>query len=415
MILELSFKYQYTYFLHPYIVEDSNYEKYILRLLKDKKINLRIFEKEKDLEIYNYFSPNIRENLFPTFELRDENLKSFKQMKNEGKAKILAKHPCVCFEYFLNDVVQENVGEDSGVLFNIPKIDIICFNTGICFISFKTTVEQSEKFADILNFNYKFKEINSEFTGLKQYENINIQTNSLKSISEISNIIKEITGSLKNTSDIENKFYTFGYTCIPSEYWNDRNEFESFENEFLKYVNTCPSSYLTDLNKRSDEQNLSVISKLRYVRTGITKSNCNLLCSTVDMYNYTKLPYEYETVMYFTYILRLYQKIFLKQVNTEFKSYNKIMGIRKRFIEFTKTMWAKDITTDDTGSLYYKILGSTFELEEQFEQIRKKYEIIYKDLDIEKNNRNYSIMVMLLIVSLILNTFTIIAYMFMGQ
>ena len=63
--------------------------------------------------------------------------------------------------------------------------------------------------------------------------------------------------------------------------------------------------------------------------------------------------------------------------------------------------------------LYYKILGNAFELDDQFEQIRKKYEIIYKDLDIEKNNRNYSIMVMLLIVSLILNTFTIISYMFM--
>ena len=131
------------------------------------------------------------------------------------------------------------------------------------------------------------------------------------------------------------------------------------------------------------------------------------------MYNYTKLPYEYETVIYYTYILRLYQKTFLTQVNTEFKSYDKIIHIRKRFIDFTKTMWAKEITTDDTGSLYYKILGSTFELDEKFEQIRKKYEIIYKDLDIEKNNRNYTIMVMLLIVSLILNTFTIISYLFM--
>ncbi len=131
------------------------------------------------------------------------------------------------------------------------------------------------------------------------------------------------------------------------------------------------------------------------------------------MYNYTKLPYEYETVIYYTYILRLYQKIFLKQVNLEFRSYDRIIHIRKKFIEFTKTMWAKEITNDDTGSLYYRILGSSFELEDLFEQIRKKYEIIYKDLDIEKNNRNYSIMVMLLILSLILNTFTIIAYMFM--
>lgn len=410
--MELSFKYQYTYFLHPYTIDEEKYEKYILKLLKDKKIILRIFEKEKDLEIYNYFSPTIRENLFPTFELRDEPLRNFKEKSKEKQAKQLAQHSCVCFEYQL-DAPKREPEKDGGVLFNIPKIDIICFNTGICFISIKTTVEQSEKFADILNFNYKFKEINSEFTGLKQYENINIQTDSLRSISEIKNLIKEITGTGKNVLDVENQFYTFGYTCIPSEYWNDRNEFESFENEFLKYVNTCPSSYLTDLNKKSEEQNLSIISKLRYARTGITKSNCNLLCSTVDMYNYTKLPYEYETVTYYTYILRLYQKIFLKQINTEFKSYNKILKIRKRFIEFTKTMWAKDITTDDTGSLYYKILGSTFELDEQFEQIRKKYEIIYKDLDIEKNNRNYSIMVMLLIVSLILNTFTIIAYMFM--
>lgn len=410
--MELSFKYQYTYFLYPYIIESEKYEKYLLRLLKDKKVTLRIFEKEKDLDIYNYFSSNIRQNLFPTFEIRDNDLRNFKELNNEKKAKILSKHGCVCFEYMLGQTVEGNE-QENGVFFNIPKIDIICFNTGICFVSIKTTIEQSEKFSDILNFNYKFKEINSEFVGLKQYENINIQTEMLEDARQITDIIKDITGNQKESEDIENKFYTFGYTCIPSEHWNDRNEFESFENEFLKYVNTFPSNYITDLNKENEEQNLSIISKLKYSRTGITKSNCNLLCSTVDMYNYTKLPYEYETVIYYTYILRLYQKIFLKQVNLEFRSYDRIIHIRKKFIEFTKTMWAKEITNDDTGSLYYKILGSSFELEDLFEQIRKKYEIIYKDLDIEKNNRNYSIMVMLLILSLILNTFTIIAYMFM--
>ncbi|MCI8291218.1 MAG: hypothetical protein HFJ25_03055 [Clostridia bacterium] len=411
--MELSFKYQYTYFLHPYIIESGKYEKYILRLLKDKKSTLKIFEKEKDLDIYNYFSPNIRENLFPTFELRDERLRNFKELNNEKKAKILAKDSCVCFEYLLGETVQGKVGRENGIFFNIPKIDIVCFNTGICFLSIKTIIEESEKFSDVLNFNYKFKEINSEFASLKQYENINIQTDILKDVTEISDIIKDITGTQRNDTSLENKFYTFGYTCIPYECWNDKNGFENFDNEFLKYVNTFPSNYITDLNRQSEEQNLSTISKLKYSRTGITKSNCNLLCSAVDMYNYTKLPYEYETVIYYTYILRLYQKIFLKNINNQFKSYDKIIHIRKNFIDFTKTLWAKEITNDDTGSLYYRMLGNTFELDEQFEQIRKKYEIIYKDLDIEKNNRNYSIMVMLLILSLILNTFTIIAYMFM--
>ena len=410
--MELSFKYQYTYFLYPYMIEQSKYEKYIVRLLKDKKSKLRIFEKEKDLDIYNYFTPNIREKLFPTFEIRDEQLKIFKNLSIERQAKILSKHSCICFEYFLGDFVQGKVGRENGIFFNIPKIDIICFNTGICFLSIKTTIEESEKFADVLNFNYKFKEIKSEFTGLKQYENINIQTDVLKDVTQINDVIENITGTQKLYSDIENKFYTFGYVCLPYENWNDRNEFENFDNEFLKYSNTFPSNYIADLNKESEEQNLSIISKLKYSRTGITKSNCNLLCSAVDMYNYTKLPYEYETVIYYTYILRLYQKIFLKYINEEFRNYSKIINIRKKFIEFTKNLWVKEITTDDTGCLYYRILGSTFELDEQFEQIRKKYEIIYKDLDIEKNNRNYTIMVLLLILSLVLNTFTILAYMF---
>ena len=203
--MELSFKYQYTYFLHPFIIENGKYEKYLLRLLKDKKITLRIFEKEKDLDIYNYFSPNIRENLFPTFELRNENLKKFKELSNEKKAKILSTHSAVCFEYTLDEVVQGKMGRENGIFFNIPKIDIICFNTGICFLSIKTIVEESEKFSDILNFNYKFKEINSEFIGLKQYENINIQTGMFDNVTEIKSLISEITGNQKNYSEIEKR------------------------------------------------------------------------------------------------------------------------------------------------------------------------------------------------------------------
>ena len=130
------------------------------------------------------------------------------------------------------------------------------------------------------------------------------------------------------------------------------------------------------------------------------------------MYNYTKLPYEYETMIYYTYILRLYQKLFLEHINSEFKNYDKIIKIRKKFIEFTKTLWAKEITTDDTGSLYYRILNETLEIDELFEQIGKKYEIIYKDLNIEKNNRDNVIVVLLLIVSLVLNTITILIHLY---
>ena len=47
--MELKNRYQYTYFIHTFLINKSRYGKYISRLLKDKKFNLRIFEKQKGL------------------------------------------------------------------------------------------------------------------------------------------------------------------------------------------------------------------------------------------------------------------------------------------------------------------------------------------------------------------------------
>ena len=417
--MELSVKYQYTYFLYPYTVDINKYPRYLLKLLKDNRCKLKIFEKEKDLDIYNYFNTSIRASFMPTFELRNEALREYNELSDEKKARFLVEHPCVIFDYDIAGYeeikkIDTRRRDDNSILFTLSKIEIICFNTGICFIALKTNIENTESFADLLNFNYKFREMYSEFDGLKQYENINIVTNSFKDVNQIKSIIEDIAGERdKNKNPVnKHKFYTFAYTCIQGENWNDRNPFENFENEFLKYANVCPSNYLTDLNKKSSEQNVSVISKLKYVRTGITNTSCNLLASTVDMYNYTKLPYEYENQIFYTYVLRVCQSIFLNQINTEFKKYNQIIKIRKQFIKFAKNLWVKDVTTDDTGSLYYRVLKNTFELDDLFEEIRKKYEIIYKDLNIEKNNRDNSIIVMLLILSLILNTFSIVTYLY---
>ena len=266
-----------------------------------------------------------------------------------------------------------------------------------------------------MNFNYKFKEINSEFKDLKQFENINIQTGIYKDSKEITDVINEITGENKNKDLINNKFYTFSYTCIPSDYWNDRSGFENMESEFLKYANTFPSNHIVGVNKDNDEQNLSIISNMKYSRTGITKTNCNLLCSTVDMYNYTKLPYEYETSIFYTYVLRLYQKLFLTHINSEFKNYEKIIKVRRKFAEFTNDFWSKEITDDDTGSLYYRMINESLEVDKLFEEIGRKYEVLYKDLNIEKNNRDNMIVVMLLIASLVLNTITILSYLYLKQ
>ena len=94
-------KYQYTYFIHPFMIDATKYDKYILRLLEDKRCKYKVFEKEKDLDIYNFFLPNIRSFLFPTFELRGGLLKNFNILDNAGKAKIIAKDSVCCLHMIL--------------------------------------------------------------------------------------------------------------------------------------------------------------------------------------------------------------------------------------------------------------------------------------------------------------------------
>lgn len=417
--MELKTKYQYTYFIHPYIIDEKKYSKYILKLLKDKKSQFKIFEKEKDLDLYNYFLPHMRNNIFPTFEFRNEKLRNFNDLSLEAKSKIIAKQNMACFDYNFAEDIQGKMGEENGIFFSIAKIQIICFNTGICFLVIKTHVEETDAFADLLDFNYRFKSINSEFASLKDYENIKIQTDIFNDIKDISELISQISGGyqrkISGTKDelSNSQFFSYSYACIESDKWNEKNEFIYIENEFYKYANALPSNYISDFNKTNIEQNLHIIDKFKYSKMAVTQTCANILCSGIDTFNYTKLPYQYENEYFYTYILTLYQKMFLKKLNYDFKEYEKITKMREKFINFTKLFWEKEITVDDTGSLYYRTIKRTLELEELYEEIKTKYEIVYKDLNIEKNNSYYSIIIILLIFSLIFNTINILFLMYL--
>ena len=413
-------KYQYTYFIHPYIIEESKYDKYIQKLLKDKKCTYKIFQKEKDLDIYNFFLPNIRKILFPTFDLRGDELRNFNSLDIEEKKKRIIRDSVACFTYNFAEDIQGKVGTEDGIFFKIEEIEIICFNTGICFFTMKTHLENTNKFIDLLNFNYRFKGINSEFASLKDYENIKIQTDTFKDMSDISELINQITGistKAKTTYDneqlVNSQFYTYSYVCVETSNWNEKTDFINIENDFLKFANVLPSDYNSDFNKANLEHNLHIIERLKYVKTTLSNTSSNIMCSGIDTYNYTKLPYEYENQYFYLYILTLYKKMFLMRLNIEFKQYDTIVKRKDIFIKFTKELWNKEITLDDGGALYYKTLNKTLELNELYEEIQNKYEVIYKDLNIEQNNVYYSVIVILLIFSLLFNTINIIFLMYL--
>ena len=192
--MELKTNYQYTYFIHPFIVKENRYQKYLLKLLKDKKCNIKIFKKEKDLKLYKYFLPEIRKFLFSSFDFTPNKLKELEKLPIETQSALLSRYPCTMFEYVLEKDIQGKTGEEKGIFFGIRKLEIICFNTGICFLCIKTNIENTNRFDDLLNFNYKFRDIKQQFQ-LSSFDKIRIQTDAFEDVKSFTDFIGQITGA----------------------------------------------------------------------------------------------------------------------------------------------------------------------------------------------------------------------------
>lgn len=406
--MELKTNYQYTYFVHPFILKDGKYQKYLLKMLKDKNCKLKIFQKEKDLRLYKYFLPKIREFLFSSFSFSNNKLKKLEELPVETQAALLSKYSCNIFEHTLKKDIQGKVEDKKGIFFNIQKIEIICFSTGICFLCMKTNVEEYAEFSNILNFNYKFKDLNQETADLDGYDNIRLQTDSFSDVESFRDFIKNITGSnieaMKLNLDTE-KFLTYSYSCIDQSAWNQENGFEAIEHNFIKYANILPA----DNSRNFELEKVKTFSKWKYAKLGLTKSGMVLFSSSQDMNNYTILPDEYENQYLYTYILNLYKKIYLKKLELEFKNASKVKKARKNFIDFTKNLWIQEITEDETGTLLNHKLQEVFELEKLYNEVKNKYDVLYKELNIEKNRKSTIMIAVILVISLIFNILNFIA------
>ena len=404
--MEIKNKYHYTYFIHPYVIKENKYNKYILKLLKDKKCKIRFFQKEKDLDIYTHFLPSIRRYLFPTFEFSKNKIRRFKEMPRETQAAILSKSPCTIFEYNIGKNVQGKMGKEAGIFFRIEKIEIICFNTGICFLNIKTNIEDSDKFEDVLDFNYKFRDINSEFSTLKDFENIRIQTNSFSDIKKINELINDITGNSNqiNNLDIDiNSFLVYSYTCIDQDVWNENKEFSEIEHEFFKYINVLPSGYNISFNNSNERKKVKTISNFKYVKYGFSKKGTSLLTSNIDTLNYTKIPHSFENEYLYTYILNIYKRIFLKKINMEYKQSSNMKRTRKRFVKFTQDLWIQESTNANLGGNLNQRWKESLELDQLYLEVKNKYDILYKEQNIEKTTKTNKVIMLVLVISLIIN------------
>ena len=409
--MELKINYQYTYFIYPYAIKQTKYKKYITNMLKNKRYKLELFDSFKDIDLYNYFLPSVRNSMFQDFTFTKEKINAFNKLSNSNKYRELLNQNCITFEYNLEEVMQGKIQEKDGIFFKILKIEIVCLKNGICFLLFKTHIEETDKFSDLLNFNYKFGNINLENKSLKKLEQIKIQTDAFSNIKKISEIITDITGKRVNSRNIDindDMFLTYSYVCIDSENWNKDTDFENIKNEFIKLSNVLPSN----TNVNVDYDKLTMITNSSFMRLRINNKGSFLICSSTDQNNYTKIPSIYERQYLYTYLISLGQRYYLKKLRKEFNNKKQNKKTLNKFINFTKDIWINEVTTEGLGQKIYKRCKEKMNLEELYYEVKVKYDTFYKNLKIEKNEKQNKVIIIMLIVAILLGISNLASWMF---
>lgn len=301
--MERKTKYQYTYFIYPYLIEEKNYSKYLYRLLKKKNCKLKQFDTKKDIQIDRYFLPEIKEKLFWSMDLNTEASKSYESMDNKMKAKLLSEKSCNFFEYHLEEDIPGKIGEEEGIFFDITKVEIVCFQTGICFLLLKTVLNEGANFSDVLNFNYKFRDIQSKIEHPKEYENIKIQTKKFNNMQTFSEFIEEIAGQNLQAKQINldtDRLITYSYACLDQNSWNENTDVQSIEKDFEKFYYIKPAG--AQINDRISQN--EAIYQEKYMYYGFTNNSTVLLTAENNFNNYTNLLYQHENEELYHFIDR---------------------------------------------------------------------------------------------------------------
>ena len=398
--MEIKTKYQYTYFIYPYVIDEKKYEKYLYHLLTNKNCKIKQFEKEKDAAIYEFFLPKVRDYMFWNLGFQKEKMKKLREFDARMQAVLLQKYPCTIFEYEVNKDIQGKAGDRDGIFFHIRNVELVCFQTGICFLLLKTTLDEDSTLQDLCNFNYKFRDINSSTANLKQYDNIHIQTDTFQDVKGILGFIKDLTGDnrkAKNLNIDTERFITYSYACVGQENWNSDDMRELLDKEFNKYANIEPADAAVDYQVRNRLENIPD-TKMGFVSNGTV-----LLTSDSNTENYTKLPLRYENEYLYSYLYELHKKIFLNKMNQEFKTTIKFRDAKGKFIHFIQKVMIEEITNDHFGTELIKVWEDTLGLNDAFGQTKQKYDMLYKNINIEKTARSNKWILVILVILVIIN------------
>lgn len=400
--MELKTKYQYTYFIYPYLIEEKNYQDYLYKLLKNSQCKLKLFDNKKDIQIDSYFLPEVKSKMFWSLDLEQEALRSYETMDLKMKSAVLSKKYCNVFDYVLEQDIPGKVDEKDGIFFDINKVEIVCFDSGVCFLLIKTVLENNVNFSDVLNFNYKFREIASKIGHSKEYESIKIQTNKLENMQKFSELLTKLTGkniTAKKINIDTDRLITYSYTCLNQDAWNENTDLLNLEKEFEKYrMIKSANEQINDITYQHEN-----VYKEKYAYYGFSNNATVLLTTDINMQNYTTMLYEYENSQLYHYIYYLHQKIYLNKLNYDMKQARNFENIKLKFIDYAKKDFIYEITNNTKGIILDKYYRKEQAVDELFARIKVKYDLLYKEYEINKTNKHHEWIAVIIGIIIVIN------------
>lgn len=412
--MDFKINYQYTYFIYPYLIEEREYQSYLYGLLKNPKCKLKLFDRKKDVGIDTYFLPELKNKMFWSLDMTKSALKQYETMDKKMKAALLSKKDCNIFEYELDGDIPGKIGEKNGIFFDVTKVEIICFNTGVCFLLFKTALSEGQHFSDLLNFNFKFRDINSKTEHSKQYESIKIQTEKFNNMQNFSEFIQQIAGSNIEAKQINldtDRLITYAYVCLTQNEWNKNVDIKLLEKEFEKYRKMKPAEeQLEDVTLKEQS-----VYQEKYLYYGFTNNATVLFTCDNNIKNYTTIPFKYENEQLYHFIFNLYKKIYLKKIIYQLQQNNNFEIVKEKFLTFAKKDWIYEVTGDEIGRILEKHYVEEQNLQETFIKLKQQYDILYKDYDVAKTKKVNNWVTAIIGVMIVLNIINIYIYIIFGK
>lgn len=378
--LELKTKYHYTYFIYPFVVEEKNYKKFITKAVVNDKWKIKLYKKDEDIEADSHFLSLAKSIMFPTLAWSEKKFAKFESLSLNSKAKILADLPSASFEYKLDNFSKGRVGlEERAVFFEITKMKLMCFKDGICFLMLKAEIDTKDyaQFSELLNLNYKFRNISPKYNHLKNYDYIKIQTSKFDTIEDIRDFIKEVCDEyedLSNQDVYSNRLFVYSYACLDESEWNNTKDFEMIRDEFLKYQYVLAGDYRSEFVRKLELNN--TYSRWKYSIYGFAKTAGVVFSSAIDHFNFTKLPFYYENVYMYIMLYALYQRLLYIIVLKELG--NNKRNIHRKIQKITNMTALGQVTNAEHGMNLWQNWSRVFGLNEMYDFTMGQYAIYRK-------------------------------------